>query len=421
MSQSSTAPDQSNYVDLVRHFHEFTQTELGDEELLAAYNQEYGWSQSLSWSDLLTRRRVVVLASAGSGKTEEMLQATKKLLRDKKHAFYVRMEELAGAEFEALLKYEDVERLRVWRENATAEGWFFLDSVDELKLTQRSLESAFRSLRRALPQGLDRAHIIVSSRPTDWRVQADEAKFRDWLPVPCVREVTERSAEEEFRQALSRRGFDHSQKKSSSSQEQNQRVTTVLLLPLSDRHIREFSGCRGVPDAETFIQEIAKNNAWSFARRPVDLIELIAIWISKGKLGTKQEQHAFNAEVKLKDRPDRADAGRLSGEMAVDGAEKLALAMALTRRRSIMPPDLHVTAHSEEAVMDASRVLHQWSVESAATLLRRAVFDPATLGRVRFHHQSIQEFLAARRLYKLRQKGMSVRALFRLLFADKYS
>lgn len=420
MSQSFSTDYQPDYVDLGRHFHQITDKELGDEELLAAYNENYGWNHSLGWSDLLQRKRVVILASAGSGKTEEMVQMAKKLVGDRKPAFYVRLEELAGVDFESLLKYEDLERLKTWRVSASDDAWFFLDSVDELKLTQRSLESALRNLRRALPQGLERAHIVVSSRPTDWRAQADEAKMREWLPVPQVKEVAERSSDEFFREAISRNGHNNTSKKSSSDQDQDQRITTALLLPLSDRHIRDFALKRGVEDAEAFIKEIAQHNAWSFARRPLDLIELIAVWIQKGKLGTKQEQHSFNVEVKLKDRPDRADAGKLSGVQAEDGAEKLALAMALTRRRSIKPPDLNVAAPPTEAVLDAAKVLNNWTTETTGALLRRAVFDPATLGRVRFHHQSIQEFLAARRLRKLRVKGMSVRSLFRLVFADKY-
>ena len=54
------------------------------------------------------------------------------------------------------------------------------------------------------------------------------------------------------------------------------------------------------------------------------------------------------------------------------------------------------------------------------TLLRRALFDPATYGRVRFHHRSVQEYLAAQRLRGLHENGMSIKALFRLLFAERY-
>ena len=51
---------------------------------------------------------------------------------------------------------------------------------------------------------------------------------------------------------------------------------------------------------------------------------------------------------------------------------------------------------------------------------RRALFDPATYGCVRFHHRSVQEYLAARRLRVLHETGMSTKALFRLLFAERY-
>jgi hypothetical protein len=52
--------------------------------------------------------------------------------------------------------------------------------------------------------------------------------------------------------------------------------------------------------------------------------------------------------------------------------------------------------------------------------LRRALFDPATFGRVRFHHRSVQEYLAASRLRKLLGEGMSLGALFRLLFTERH-
>ena len=70
--------------------------------------------------------------------------------------------------------------------------------------------------------------------------------------------------------------------------------------------------------------------------------------------------------------------------------------------------------------MTAEEVLADWSQEERQALLRRAVFDPATYGRIRFHHRSVQEFLAARRLRTLREKGMPIKELFRLLFAKHY-
>ena len=49
-------------------------------------------------------------------------------------------------------------------------------------------------------------------------------------------------------------------------------------------------------------------------------------------------------------------------------------------------------------VLDAATILPDWTPAERQALLRRALFDPATYGRVRFHHRSVQEYLAARRL-----------------------
>ena len=73
-----------------------------------------------------------------------------------------------------------------------------------------------------------------------------------------------------------------------------------------------------------------------------------------------------------------------------------------------------------EGVLDPSDILTDWTPAERQTLLRRGLFDPATFGRVRFHHRSVQEYLAACRLRHLRKRGMSIRKLFRLLFGERY-
>jgi hypothetical protein len=59
-----------------------------------------GW---LEWSDLRERRRVVLLAEASSGKSEEFKNQVKQLNAEDKAAFYLPIEELADQGFEAAL------------------------------------------------------------------------------------------------------------------------------------------------------------------------------------------------------------------------------------------------------------------------------------------------------------------------------
>ncbi|MCP5559553.1 MAG: hypothetical protein H7A55_17550 [Verrucomicrobiaceae bacterium] len=422
-SRTPANQNQSQHVDLDRHFREFSQKELDDAEVLSASNVDHEWSASLNWGDLLERKRAIMLAAAGSGKTHELQTQRDVLMRDGRLAFFVRLEDLARESLVELLLPDEAARFEQWKTEPQCEAWFLLDAVDELKLNQGKLEQSLRRMRQAIDGHLHRAHIIISSRPSDWRTPSDEALVRQWLPIPETTEVVikqESSAEAIFVQAISRSGFGQSNESKKEKHPQNDGLITVLLLPLADRHIKAYTKSRGVADADRLFAEIEKSNAWIFARRPLDLDDLISLWKTTGKLGTREEQHANNVRCKLRDDPERPDSGVLTDEMANDGAERLALAMTLMRCRTAKSPGSKQGAHDSEHSLDTADILHGWTVEQRATLLRRPIFDPATFGRVRFHHRSVHEYLAARRLFRLREKGMSLNKVFRLLLGEKY-
>jgi hypothetical protein len=92
----------------------------------------------------------------------------------------------------------------------------------------------------------------------------------------------------------------------------------------------------------------------------------------------------------------------------------------LTHTRTIRSPDQALASDRAEGVLDPAEILSDWTEEERQTLLRRALFDPATYGRIRFHHRSVQEYLAACRLAALRKRGMSTKTLHRFLFAERY-
>ena len=108
----------------------------------------------------------------------------------------------------------------------------------------------------------------------------------------------------------------------------------------------------------------------------------------------------------------------LSDAEARQGAERLAL--ALTRTRTLRSPDQAIAPERIEGVLNPAEVLSDWSEDKRQTLLRRAPFDPATDGRVRFYHRSVQEYLAAQHLKELHDRGMPIRALLRLLVETQY-
>src|SRR5262245_12500135 len=71
-----------------------------------------GW---LDWPDLRQRKRVVLLAEASSGKSEEFRNQVDEISTSGSPAFMVRVEELADQGFEAALEPASVAVFEQWR------------------------------------------------------------------------------------------------------------------------------------------------------------------------------------------------------------------------------------------------------------------------------------------------------------------
>lgn len=148
---------------------------------------------------------------------------------------------------------------------------------------------------------------------------------------------------------------------------------------------------------------------------------MCSFWKEHGRLGTRSEQVAEDIRRKLQETGDRRRHVRLSESKALEGAERLALAQVLTRKRTIRFSDLSLDDVETEAAIDPSIILDDWNENERAELLQRPLFGPASYGRVRFQHRSASEFLAARRLHRLNTHGnMAKSALFRLFFGECY-
>ena len=191
---------------------------------------------------------------------------------------------------------------------------------------------------------------------------------------------------------------------------------SVALMPLSDEQIVDFCRHQGVSDPELLFEDLRRRNALEFARRPQDLIELCADWREHKCIRTHRDQVATNVRVKLLPRDDRPEPAELSVDKAIEGASRLALAVQMTRRLTIRHSAASDIA-DEEVALDPAIILSDWQPNERKALLERPLFGFASYGRVRFHHRSVAEYLAAERLITLRRKGTPFRALKRLLFA----
>ncbi len=166
------------------------------------------------------------------------------------------------------------------------------------------------------------------------------------------------------------------------------------------------------------LDALEQNNAQEFARRPQDLMELCTDWRASNRLRNHKEQVLSNIETKLKPASgfNRREREVLSMEKALEGASRLALAMTVTRRFTIRTR-VNAETSGDDIGLDPA-FLTDWSPEEQKALLERPLFGFANYGKVRFHHRSVTEYLAAHRLKELWEKGMSVHSLKQLLFAE---
>lgn len=366
-----------------------------------------GWTGAIGWSELLRSQRVLIVSEAGAGKTYECRAEHAARWEAGEPAFFFELAELSRNNPSDLLDAEEQERFDAWRTSQSDVATVFLDSIDELKLTLGSFEVALKRLSKTIAGQLGRVRIVITTRP----IPIDHALIQKLLSVPVKVEVA--ASEEAFADIAMNR---HRNEKKDTDGPPEWRY--VALMPLSNDQIREMATLQGVSDAEALLEDIRKRNAEDFARRPQDLIELCADWRDHHRIRTHREQVAHNIAIKLKPRRDRREKSQLTEEKALEGASRLAFAALLTRKLTLR--------HSAEAdkggeagtALDPVTILPDWTVDERETLLERALFGFASYGRVRFHHRSVIEYLAAQRLDSLLNRGMSIKAVKRLLFTE---
>jgi hypothetical protein len=97
------------------------------------FNRATAGTESLSWSDLLKKRIVVILGEAGTGKSFEFEHQAARLQRENRAAFLLALNQLTSREHVDLALTEHRPRFTAWLGSDTP-GYFFLDAVNESRL-----------------------------------------------------------------------------------------------------------------------------------------------------------------------------------------------------------------------------------------------------------------------------------------------
>lgn len=389
-----------------RSFGDLSDTEVADIEKASSFARA-GWAGGFGWDELLRSRRVLIVSEAGSGKTHECRSQQAELWNAGEPAFFLELATLAVSLVRDMLDADEEARFDAWLRSQSEIATFFLDSIDELKLTHGKFEQALKRLNKALAGQLGRTRIIITTRP----VPIDRELIVKYLPIPMSEEVGPTA--EAFADMMLGRGD-----KKPAESETAKPSRNVHLLPLSLEQMHEFAMLQGVQDPDALLEDIRQRDAEEFAQRPQDLVELCSDWREHHRIRCHRDQVETNIAIKLKPRVDRMEKAELSQEAAIEGASRLALAAMLTRKLTLRYSAESDNVHASEAALDPSKILHDWSAEKQATLLERPLFGFASYHRVRFHHRSVIEFLAAKRLDALLSHGSSIKSIKRLLFTD---
>jgi len=414
-----------NFVDLDRHFAPLAKDQEPTLELGRLWGSRLGgW---LNWERLKRRRRVILLAEASSGKTEEFRNQCDVIRAAGSPAFFLRIEELADQGAETCLDSESAKQFETWLDGS-GEAWFFLDSVDEARLNRKSFDTALKRFARDVGEGLERAHVFVSCRVTDWKGPDDRATYARYLPgwkqpiTPPEIKPDDFSAllDPIFKQQSARRSAKSEADDDANNNNLND-LTVVQLVPLSPDQYRSLAAEAGVTNVDQFVDAITKQGLEAFTERPGDLLDLADYWNSHGKFDSFAQMLEHSIARKLTERdPHRPDNETISPEDAREGAERLAGALTLGKSFTLRAPGYDPDPSLAAGALDPAQILPDWTEARRNALMRRGIFAPATYGRIRFHHRSTQEYLTARWLDCLLHNNCPRNEVFQLLFADRY-
>lgn len=400
-------------VQIERRFALTKEKQLSDPDYLDFMgNRSSGVKQ---WNEVLAHSPTVILAEGRAGKTYEFKRQVEQLIAANRTAFFIPLERLYDEELEDAMEMDDLEVFKAWKESSEREAYFFFDALDELKLREGTFRKALKKIAKAIGSDKSRSIITISCRPADWNENIDSGELAAFCVSNSVNaEKSDVDPEAKFLEIVSKDDVAEDEKE---NDDQNggidrSKVQIVSLLSLSNGDVDEFAKKYAPKFAQDFLNHLEKDDLWQLYRLPVEIIDGLDQLKAGKPLGQLEEQVAFGIENKLSETAEKK-ANSLSLDKAIEGAERLALALFLLKRRSF-----RIDGDENDEVLNVGQVLTDWTNTEQKELIGRPLFDPSGIGAVRFHHRSSQEYLAAKKLLKLHENGMAPREFFELMFTD---
>lgn len=372
-------------------------------------------NNQLTWKNLHEKPVTVVVGEAGIGKTIEFKNEVQRMRQSGKFAFFIplnELDEVASWELAFELARPAYER---WK-SSLEEGYFFLDAIDEARLTDHAaFKKALAITLANLKQHLDRVYIAISSRWTDWLIDDVRATVNDLLvaPIATARRTAKMLPDDEFSEEPP------SVQVKEQAGEEEPETFVVKLEPLARSEANRLAEAWSVTDPHAFWAAIDDGQYDYMASRPLDLRWMVTLWNQKHSLGTYLELIEGNVTNRLTEiNPSyQASGAVLSADQLRKGAEELAAAAVFSGRAFVSMVSKSSPSQDEVA---PTTLLTDWTVTEISRLLASAVFDEATFGRVKFHHRSAREYLSACWVNRQLEAGLPLHRVLPLFAATPF-
>lgn len=389
------------HIELQRTFGPYTEPQVDDEDV--DWHQYFSSNRRrLSWNDLHPNRVTVVLGEAGIGKTVELQLQAKRMRAAGQYAFFLPLNILDTPTNWELALDDALPSFSAWL-NSSEDGFFFLDAVDEARLqTHADFKRAILVVRAVLAPNIANAKIVISSRVTDWTVPDVQTTVATHLLEP----INQAIARERARILASDAGGSLEQAGAQllvAAEENAVRETldagraellVVTLDALSKEDAHRCARCFKLEDEDGFWSALQEGDYEFMASRPLDLQWMVRLWNQRRVLGTYAELIEASIIERLREPNDLYHHAKrsLAESKLREGAAELAAAMEFGGAPFIA---VRQTGAIAGRILDAFTVLRTWRPDEVQLLLATAIFDEASFDRVKFHHRSVREYLAA--------------------------
>ncbi len=369
------------YVPLTRRFIDISGRDPEDESDAAMLLIRKGEKAGAFWKELEELDCAVILGSAGSGKTREVLEQAKAMRLLGHSAFVLRLEALCRNPVEASFSPQDGNAsvsFTDWK-NKGGCAFAFLDALDEARLPDARNSSALADALAQLSASVGKAgkslKIVMTTRPTEWQGESDKATIQSAL---------------KGLRASPNAGTEQSEPK----------VKVFRLGSLDTDDITALAVSRHV-EPEPFLAAIDKAKVANLATQPLDVHLLLDAWseeISSGRepasaFTSRRRIYEDIAHSRLRVEHGQERRSNLDRFQARYACEKLAAAAVLSDVRDFTSETGLQGAILAELALATD--IDKWSERDVRQLLSYGIFHPSISGRVRFAHKEIQDYLAA--------------------------